>query len=125
MSVYLIATPTIDRRGRSPNLEPAGRHGDLKRVLDSGDIPCSDPFKCLDKIYRKLENFDPDRDHLLWAGGDTLAAVMAGCVLSDFGVENISWLRFDRGRDPLTGERDNERGIYVPIRVPIFLPEME
>lgn len=122
MTVYLIATPTIDRRGRTPNLEPASRYGDIKAVLDSGDYPTFHPLQALRKIYQKLESFDPAKDHLMWAGGDTLAAVMVGSVLSDYQVEEVNWLRFDRGWKE-NGERDNENGLYVPVKVPLYIPE--
>lgn len=125
MTVYMIATPTIDRRGRTPDYSPARAHGNIKAVLDEGDFPTMRPKECLEKIYQRLEYFDPDKDHLLWAGGDTLSALMAGSVLSDFGIEHVSWLRFDRRRDPTTGERIPTQGIYVPVTAPLFLPEMD
>jgi len=119
--VFLIQTPSIDRKGRSINIQAAAVHGDVLVVLDAGDYPTYRSAKCLDKVTHKLSEFNPDQDFLLWAGGDTLSAVMAGAVLYRFGLTRFRWLRFERFRNE-DGTRDNDRGEYHPIWVNLFPP---
>ena len=111
MSVFLL------QKGRgSFDLTSAHRLGQLVTVLGERDSPSLAPGPALATIRRALKEYDPRTDHLLTAGGDPLAAFMAGAVLTDTGVlrEGVSWLRWDRARD-LDGRRDFNRGQYEPV----------
>ena len=76
-------------------------------------------------LRQRLKHFDPAQDAVAWVGGDALAAVMVGMVLSDMsaehGWESITWLRYDRPEDG-RGGRTHEGARYVPMEV-IIQPE--
>ena len=122
-NVCLIHQPSIDRRGRSPNLEPATAHGNLRVILESGDYPVFQVEKCIRKLVARLNGFEGQKDSLLWAGGDTLAAFLTGAVMYAMGAPEVNWLRFERGTNSETGERDNENGVYNRIIIPLDLIE--
>ncbi len=115
-TVFLIAQPTIARSGSLPNLEPLGEHGNVKVLVPAGDRPTFQPTRTLEQIANRLKDFNPEEDFLVWAGGDTLAAVLTGVVLSDMGVERMRWLRYERGRNS-DGTRTDAGAKYVPVEV--------
>lgn len=123
--VFLIAQPTIARGGHMPDLRPLAEHGSIRVLVSAGDRPTFRPRQTFEFIARRLREheYDPDTDMLAWAGGDTLAAVLTGVALADLGVEEFTWLRYERGRDPRTGERVDKGSRYEPIRVALTLPE--
>lgn len=123
--VFLIAQPTVARGGRLPDLRPLAEHGPIHVLVPAGDRPTFRPRQTFEVITRRLRDneYDPSSDMLAWAGGDTLAAVLTGVALADFGVDEFLWLRYERGRDPRTGERVEEGARYSPIRVTLTLPE--
>lgn len=117
-TVYLIAQPTISTHGKQPNIEPVAKYGSIRVLIQAGEYPTFNPGRCLDLIRSRLEAFDPEQDYLVWAGGDTLAAVLTGVVLAERGVQEVTWLRYERGRDR-QGARTDEGSRYVPITVPL------
>jgi hypothetical protein len=123
-TVYLIAQPTVSRGGQLPKLEPLAAWGEVRVLVHPGEDPRYNPKRALDRIRSRLADFDPATDYIVWAGGDTLAAVLVGAVLSDFAVDEetpfecFRWLRWERGKDP-RGGRTDEGGTYVPITVPL------
>src|SRR4051812_33365204 len=110
--VFLIATPTVSKKGEFPKLEPLSEFGDIKIVVENGDYPSFKPEKIFKKVVDRLKDFDAEKDYLAWAGGDTLAAFMAGFALAQMGHHSFRWLRFERGVDRATGKRTNENGKY-------------
>jgi hypothetical protein len=121
-TVYLIAQPTISRHGRQllQNPAPLTRYGDLKVLVLSGEFPSFNPERVLSLIRERLAKFDPTTDYLVWAGGDTLAAVLAGVALTQLGHTRVQWLRFDRGRDPADPDtRTDHDGRYIPVDIPL------
>ena len=114
--VFLLAQPSISRRGELPDLRPLGEHGDVT-VIVTGDMnPMRYPGKTADAIEDKLADFDPEIDYLAAAGGATLAALVIGLVLGQMGIESFQWLSFQRGTDA-EGRRVNEGGYYRPVRL--------
>jgi len=114
--VYLLAQPSISRRGELPDLRPLGEFGDVT-VIVTGDMnPMRYPGKTADAIEDKLADFDPDVDYLAAAGGATLAALVIGLVLGQMEIEQFQWLSFQRGTDA-EGRRVNEGGYYRPVRL--------
>jgi hypothetical protein len=116
-TVFLIAQPTVSKNGRLPDLTPLAHYGDVRTIIEGGDYPSFRPDRAVAKIADRLQTFDPDNDFLAWAGGDTLAAVLVGAAIAKNGITTFQWLRFERARDRETGERDNFRGEYTPVRV--------
>jgi len=124
-TVYLIAQPTVSRGGDLPKLKPLAEWGEVRVLINPGEDPRYHPGRALGRIRARLAGFDPARDFLVWAGGDTLAAVLVGAVLMDFATEEgatfetFQWLRWERGRDA-HGNRSDTEGKYVRITVPLF-----
>ena len=111
--VFLIAQPTIAKNGHLPDLTPLADYGEVTLVVEVGERP------------DRLKDFDAETDYLVWAGGDTLSAVMAGAILTQLGHRFFRWLRFERGRRKGVAEaggqarveRDDNRGWYTPVEV--------
>ncbi len=120
-TVYLIAQPSISRRKEPPNLKPLYEHGEVQVVLPTGDSPTFDPQKCYDMMHERLAKYNPETDFLVWAGGDTLAALMAGMYLGNEQIWRFRWLRYERHRLP-DGSRTDEGAKYVPVVIDIFDP---
>lgn len=124
MTVHLIAQPSVSRDRKPPSLDPLYEHGPVEVLIQAGEYPTFNPERCLKLVEDRLRNFDPDRDCLAWAGGDALAAVMAGVVLSDMaaekGWESFTWLRYERPVDG-SGKRTHIGAKYTPIKVPFYL----
>jgi hypothetical protein len=117
--VYLIAQPTVDRNGRTPKLDKLDEYGEVVTVIRSGDTPSQRPDKCLQIVIDRLEAFDPEVDYLVWAGGDSLAALMAGIVLERRGVQRVRWLKYDRPKLP-NGQRTDIGAKYNPVWMTIY-----
>ena len=50
----------------------------------------------------------------MWAGGDTLSAVMVGMYLAQNEIWQFNWLRYERRRLP-DGTRTDDGAKYVPV----------
>jgi hypothetical protein len=127
--VYLIAQPSISRRKKPVNITPLYEHGEVQLVLPQGDSPTFTPRKCLDKMCDRLfpevgRNYDPETDYLVWAGGDTLAALLTGMLLAEQEIWSFKWLRYERARLP-NGDRTDEGAVYVPITVDLTDPQLD
>lgn len=123
--VYLIAQPTVSRNKTKPfDLNPLYDHGEVQVVLPMGDSPTFTPIKCMDVIEKRLEAFDPDIDFLVWAGGDTLAAVMVGLALAQMEIWCFRWLRYERARLP-DGSRTDIGAKYTPVDIDLSDPSYE
>lgn len=96
------------------DVSPAARYGDIHFVLQPGDRTSSTPDLSLRKLVAAMENFDPDKDYVVWSGGDPLSAILTGAVMAELGITRFRFLRFEknRGKDVSSGS-----GYYVPIEV--------
>jgi hypothetical protein len=124
--VFLIAQPTVAKDGSMPKLEALQEHGDVHVLVSAGDSPSFRPNKTLDDILRQLAQlYKPDEDFIVWAGGDTLAAVLVGVALERQGHNEMTWLRYDRPYDPVQRKRVDEGARYVPIKIKLYDEETE
>lgn len=121
-TVYLIMQPSVKGNGETPDLKNLSDYGDVRVLVNAGEYPTKQPKRCLRLIEKRLVDFDPRRDYLVWAGGDSLAAILTGVVLADRNWEAIQWLRYDRPRGP-DGRRTDVGAKYVPTTVPLFSDE--
>lgn len=121
--VFLIAQPTIKGNGAMPDTSDLGRYGTVHVLVRTGELPFRDPVKVLDLMEERLADFDPDIDYMVWVGGDTLSAVMAGYMLRAYDVRRVKWLRWSRPPNP---ERPSERlaGRYVPATIDFEDPQL-
>ena len=71
----------------------------------------------------RFQGFNPDTDFLVWAGGDTLAALLVGMLLMEREVYRFQWLRYERKRLD-DGSRTDEGAAYVPITVDLRDPQI-
>lgn len=122
--VFLIAQPTIAKSGHLPDLTPLADYGEVTLVTEVGENPSFKPGEVFQRAVDRLKDFDAENDYLVWAGGDTLSAVMAGAILMQHGHRFFRWLRFERGRRKGVAEqgkqrveRDDNRGWYTPVEV--------
>lgn len=122
--VYLIAQPTVKKNGELPNLRPLAEWGDVRVLVPSGDSPTFNPIRVYDKMEDRLEHYRPGTDYLVWAGGDTLAAVFLGFLMADRGVTKFTWLRYERAKLP-DGTRTDVGAKYMPIEVDLTNPQLQ
>lgn len=106
-----------------PKLELLAEHGEVQVLVRAGDSPTFTPKQTLKHLCERLRAFNPEQDFLVWAGGDTLAAVLVGVALERLGHTNVRWLRYERGRDPVHGTRTDEGAKYRPVDVPLYSHE--
>lgn len=123
--VYLIAQPSVSRHSPGPRIESLREYGEVRTLVLSGEAPGNNPDATMNRIERRLSAFRYEQDYMVWAGGDHLAAVMAGWCLSELEVPYINWLRVDRPKDPVTGRRIDELAKYNVVRVTFFEPQKE
>jgi hypothetical protein len=116
--VFVIAEPSIPKHmsGRVIDLAPLQEYSnDVRFLVMRGQTPTFVPDGLYGQILASLNGqFDPKTDYLVWAGGDSLAALMAGMALGSMGIKRFRWLRHERSKLP-DGTRDPSRGRYVPI----------
>ena len=122
--VYLIAAPAISRRKPPVNLNPLYVHGEVQVVLPMGDSPTFSPVKCFKIMDERLHSYDPDIDFLVWAGGDTLAAVMAGMLLAEREIWAFKWLQYNRFRLE-DGTRTDDGASYAPVTIDLTDPQCD
>lgn len=122
--VYLIAQPTISRRKSPINLQPLYEYGEVQVVLPMSDSPTFKPVACYEVMEDRLSRFDPDMDYLVWAGGDTLSAVLAGMILvnQEDPIWRFTWLRYERYRNE-DGTRTDKGAKYVPVVIDLRDPQ--
>lgn len=122
--VYLIAQPTVSRRKAPINLKPLYEHGEVQVVLPMSDSPTFNPVTCYEVMEERLSRYDPDVDYLVWAGGDTLSAVMAGMILvnQEEPIWRFIWLRYERHRNE-DGSRTDTGAKYVPVVIDLRDPQ--
>lgn len=117
--VYLIQEPTIPKHNAKVlDISPLMWWGSVNVLMERTQVASFRPASAYMQIRERLRNFCPAKDFIAVAGGDTLAVMMAGAVLSQYGHTYFYYLRFERTRLP-DGTRDPASGAYVPIYVPL------
>jgi len=117
--VYLVQEPTIPKHtGRTLDTTPLLWWGKVRIIMERTQVASFRPAQAYSQIRERLKTFEPDRDYIAIAGGDTLAVVLVGATLAQLGFDHFYYLRFERARLP-DGTRDPAAGAYVPIFVPI------
>jgi hypothetical protein len=117
--VFLVQEPTIPKFGGKPlDITPLLWWGKVRVLMERGQQASFRPSQAMVQIHERLKDFNPERDFIAVAGGDTLAVVMVGAILVQLGHSYFFWLRFERTRLP-DGTRDPSTGAYTPIYVPL------
>ena len=98
----------------------ASRYGSLHFLLSKKDSRSRLPPNCILKIRKKLrEEFDYEKDYIIWAGGDPLANLMAGIVIGVLRFPKINFLKWEKEKD-LEGNRVEGRGFYTPVEIKCY-----
>ena len=101
-------------------MESLRDHGEeVVVLLPTGIQPWRNPKRVMSKFAAKLTDFDPIHDRIVWAGGDTLAALMIGYLLCELEVDNILWLKWERVRDA-AGNWTDEGGYYREVPISLY-----
>jgi hypothetical protein len=117
--VYLVQEPSVPKHsGRTLDLMPLTWWGQVRVLMEKTQKASFRPAPSFEQIGERLRIFDPERDYIAVAGGDTLAVLMVGAALAQLGHRYFHYLRFERTTLP-DGSRDPASGVYVPIRVPL------
>jgi hypothetical protein len=116
--VYLIAQPTVSRTKQPIDLSGLYEHGDVQVLCPLGDSPTHRPRECMAVMESRFEPFDPDVDFLVWAGGDTMSAVLVGMLLAERDIYEFTYLRYERKRLD-DGSRTDVGAKYVPIEISV------
>jgi hypothetical protein len=123
--VYLVQKPSVPKNtGKILDTTPLKRYGNVVTLVDVDQYPSFRPHEALRQISERLKGFNPERDYIAVAGGDSLGVILTGVVLADLGHEYFQYLRFERARRP-DGTRDPAKGGYALVEVPLFLPEAD
>lgn len=121
--VYLIQEPTIPKHNAKViDITPLLWWGKVRVLMERTQIASFRPAQAYIQVRERLKHFDPNKDYIAVAGGDSLAVMMAGAALAQDGKSFFYYLRFERTRLP-DGSRDPSSGSYVPIYVPLT-PEL-
>ena len=113
MTVYIRQEPTSEK-----DLTSAAQYGALKPILASDDNPAKNAMFSMNKIYNALYDYNSEEDHLCFPGGDPVALLLTGAVLERLGIEEVSYLVWNRERDN-AGMRKST-GFYMPKKIKIF-----
>ncbi len=117
-TVYVTQRPIPNKKTQwVPNLAPASKYGKLIYVFESDHQVFSTTSKSLDRAKDILEDFNPDRDYLLWPNsGDPAALWVCIHALAGSGLPWINYLYWERGFNE-QGQRASSKGFYSPIRI--------
>lgn len=117
--VFLIQEPSIPKHGgKMIDTTPLLWWGKVAVIVQRGASPSYNPPAALATVRARLAEFDPEKDYIAVAGGDSLGVLLVGATLVSLGHSFFHYLRFERTRLP-DGTRDPSHGAYVPIRVPL------
>lgn len=108
MTVYVVNQPARRTTGIVYDISPATEYGPLDFVFTMHqERPSNDPDWALDTAHEKLKAFDPEKDYVLWAGGDPFSLAVVTAILSD-NHDVFSFLKWER-------DRETREGRYTPI----------
>ena len=117
--VYLVQEPTVPKYGgKTLDVTPLIWWGKVRVLMERNQVASFRPAQARIQLRERLKDFNSEIDYLSIAGGDTLAQVLVGATLLEFGHQFFNSLRFERSRLP-DGTRDPSSGAYVAIRVPL------
>lgn len=115
---YGLQAPKTTPGEVTKDISSAAKYGKIVYLLEEKDYPSILPGPTLHKIFRGLRDFNPATDYIFHPGGDFFGLLLLGSVLTYLGHGYFNFLRWERHRDPKTGER-LLTGLYVPQRVPL------
>lgn len=121
--VFLIAEPTVGRNRKTFRLEPLNKFGTVVPIIRAGVNVRANPQMAYELVAEALKDYNPQEDYLVWAGGDTLVAVMVGVVLERMGMQSVNWLYYNR--EILPGGVRGDKGYYTPGEFLVYDPPLD
>lgn len=123
MTVFVVNQPRENPKsglGASYDISPALQYGPITFIFSQVDFPS--PSEDLDAAiahaWDVLENFDPEADFVVWAGGDPISMLLVAPILFDLAQDNVRYLKFERARN-VDGAK-TQAGYYEPKLVNLF-----
>lgn len=119
-TVYLVQQPTVPKGPDKKRIDttPLYQHGKVTVLLDPGQNAYYNSAASRLQMKERLKTFDPDRDYIAVAGGDSLGVLLVGSILTEMGFDHFFYLRWERTLLP-NGQRDPVNGSYIPLLVPL------
>jgi hypothetical protein len=112
--VFVTQQPKPNGKGWTPNLSPASNYGTIHFIYSGGDRPSSDPTAAMFIASEALEDFDANKDYILWPNGvDPFSIWAVLLVLAKKGVSQVRGLNWERRLH--NGKRDPHNGFYTPV----------
>ena len=87
--VYVTQSPTMNI-----DISSAQEYGEIVTLLPSGRIETHGSHHIIDSLAKGLENFDEDKDYLVFIG-DTTVMFLVGMILSQMGVIHPKVLKWE------------------------------
>lgn len=114
--VYLIQAPQPSiYTGRVNDIREAEKFGRIITLVLPGERPSDTPGPLYHALRQRLRDAGPD-DYILWSGGDPAGLLLCGAVLYELGVPSIQFLKWERERNKINGQRiPTGRGRYFPV----------
>lgn len=110
--VFAIHEPHTSR-----DVKSAERFGRVTFLLAKEDNPSIFPGPAANKLAQRLSDleYDPSIDYIMWAGGDSMAMLMAGIIIAKHhpDMQRLRYLRWDRDINDKTVGAYREGEIYV------------
>jgi len=116
--VFIVNRPvTKNSSSFTYDVSPAQEFGEVVFLFDSTQRPepSENPSAARQHILSTLENFDPDDDFIVWAGGDPLGMLLVSAHLGAW-HNSVKYLKWEKERD-LSGRVVG--GHYIPLTVKI------
>lgn len=108
--VYLLQEPTSEK-----DLSSAAKYGNIVPIIGSHEKPGWNIQVTLNKLKNKLQDYDPENDSICFPGGDPIVQLIAGIVLERLGFYEVTYLQWNRSRDP--NNNPTGSGFYVPKKI--------
>ena len=118
MTVFIVQKPKPGPQGITYDVTPAEEYGKIKFIFDAYENPSSHAAASIEKVRDALNEFDPENDYIIAAGGDPYGLFLVGYVMNEFSYP-LRWLRFERVKQrPTPGQIQKTSGYYAPVELP-------
>lgn len=119
--VFIIQRPQPKAEdGWTPDLSPCLQYGAMEFVFEIGERAFADPAAARRKAEKKLEDFDPEKDFILWGNfGDPATMWLVIMILVARGFKKLKYLYWSRRKSLASKFSDSPPGFYMPIEIDV------
>lgn len=89
-TVWLLVASANTQNINPDALRP---YGEVTSIFPARHNGAWNPEETIATLYAALQHFRPG-DYIVWMGGDTLIAILAGVAMERLGIEQVRWLRY-------------------------------